>query len=93
MVKIAAVRAKLYEWTGPTVPPQAHFCTNASDALPETMEGWIEASDLHEHSWWPYWDRWLTERSPGAVPARRPGDGALPVIEDAPGSYVRVRSD
>jgi poly(3-hydroxyalkanoate) synthetase len=26
------------------------------------------------------------------VPARQPGGGNLPVIEDAPGSYVRVRA-
>jgi polyhydroxyalkanoate synthase len=26
------------------------------------------------------------------VPARVPGAGALPVIEDAPGSYVRVKA-
>ena len=26
------------------------------------------------------------------VPARKPGDGKLEPIEDAPGSYVRVRA-
>ncbi len=26
------------------------------------------------------------------VPARKPGDGPFKAIEDAPGSYVRVRS-
>jgi hypothetical protein len=35
MASIVAVRTKLYEWTGKTVPPQANFCTNASDPLPE----------------------------------------------------------
>ena len=33
MTAIKSVRTKLYQWTGPTVPPQPHFCTNASDAL------------------------------------------------------------
>ena len=33
MTAIKSVHAKLYQWTGPTVPPQPHFCTNASDAL------------------------------------------------------------
>ena len=75
----------------PPAKKKYHYRTN--DALPETMDAWVETAALHEHSWWPYWDRWLTERSPGKVPARTPGDGALPVIEDAPGSYVRVRSD
>ena len=74
-------------------PARRKYHYRTSDRLPETMEAWVEASALHEHSWWPYWDRWLTDRSPGEVPARVPGDGALDVIEDAPGSYVRVRSD
>ena len=30
---ITAVRTKLYEWNGPTVPPRKYFCTNASDLL------------------------------------------------------------
>ncbi|MGF1561049.1 MAG: L-rhamnonate dehydratase [Geminicoccaceae bacterium] len=32
-MKIKHVRAKVYEWQGKTVPPQAHFCTNAMDLL------------------------------------------------------------
>ncbi|WP_081871540.1 class I poly(R)-hydroxyalkanoic acid synthase [Parvularcula oceani] len=75
----------------PPARKKYHYRTN--DELPETMEAWCEGSDLHEHSWWPYWDRWLRERSPGTVPARQPGDGDLPVLEEAPGSYVKVRSD
>ena len=75
----------------PPAKRKYHYRTN--DALPETMEAWVETAALHEHSWWPYWDRWLTERSPGTVPARVPGEGLLPVIEPAPGSYVKVRAD
>ena len=43
-------------------------------------------------SWWPDWHRWVerAERQ-GKVPARVPGDGKLKAIEDAPGSYVRVK--
>jgi L-alanine-DL-glutamate epimerase-like enolase superfamily enzyme len=33
MTKIKSVRSRVWNWTGPTVPPQGHFCTNASDAL------------------------------------------------------------
>ena len=75
----------------PPAKKKYHYRTN--DALPETMDEWVETAELHEHSWWPYWDRWLAERSPGAVPARVPGEGGLPVIEPAPGSYVKVRAD
>ena len=33
MTKIKSVRTRVWNWTGPTVPPQANFCTNASDLL------------------------------------------------------------
>ncbi|WP_110635948.1 L-rhamnonate dehydratase [Salinicola salarius] len=32
-MKITRVRARVFEWKGETVPPKAHFCTNAMDAL------------------------------------------------------------
>jgi polyhydroxyalkanoate synthase len=43
-------------------------------------------------SWWPDWNRWATAHAPARVAARVPGDGKLKVIEDAPGSYVKVKS-
>jgi L-rhamnonate dehydratase len=32
-MKIKRVRTRVFEWKGKVVPPQAHFCTNASDLL------------------------------------------------------------
>ncbi|MBN9473358.1 MAG: L-rhamnonate dehydratase [Bordetella sp. SCN 68-11] len=32
-MKIKSVRARVFEWKGKTVPPQANFCSNAMDAL------------------------------------------------------------
>jgi L-alanine-DL-glutamate epimerase-like enolase superfamily enzyme len=32
-MKIKAVRAKVFEWKGPTVPPQDNFCSNAMDLI------------------------------------------------------------
>jgi L-alanine-DL-glutamate epimerase-like enolase superfamily enzyme len=32
-MKITKVRARTFEWKGHTVPPQAHFCSNAMDQL------------------------------------------------------------
>ena len=43
-------------------------------------------------SWWPDWHRWITSLNDEKVPARTPGDGKLKAIEDAPGSYVRVKA-
>ena len=33
MTKIISVRTRVWNWKGKTVPPQANFCTNASDVL------------------------------------------------------------
>jgi polyhydroxyalkanoate synthase len=35
----------------------------------------------------------VTGFASGRIAARQPGDGRLTMIEDAPGSYARVRSD
>ncbi|WP_370338930.1 PHA/PHB synthase family protein [Parvularcula marina] len=75
----------------PPAKKKYHYKTNS--ALPETLEEWVKGAEHHEHSWWPYWMEWLSSLSDGTVPARIPGEGGLPVIEDAPGSYVLVKSD
>jgi polyhydroxyalkanoate synthase len=62
-------------------------------ALPDTVEQWIAGAVEHPGSWWPHWAAWLKERSGKLVPARDPAKGPLKPIEDAPGSYVKVRSD
>ncbi len=33
MTTIKSVRTRVWNWTGPTVPPQSNFCTNAGDIL------------------------------------------------------------
>jgi polyhydroxyalkanoate synthase len=63
-----------------------------NDALPATLDEWLEGAVEHPGSWWPHWANWLQERSGGEVPARDPAAGPLPPMEDAPGSFVKVRS-
>jgi polyhydroxyalkanoate synthase len=63
-----------------------------NDALPATLDEWLEGAVEHPGSWWPHWANWLKERSGGEVPARDPAAGPLPPMEDAPGSFVKVRS-
>jgi polyhydroxyalkanoate synthase subunit PhaC len=58
---------------------------------PPTLPEWQAGAVEHPGSWWNDWDRWLSEKSGAMVPARIPGAGGLPAIEDAPGSYVKVR--
>jgi polyhydroxyalkanoate synthase len=53
---------------------------------------WMKGAVEHKGSWWPDWREWLGGLDPEEVPARSVGSEALPPIEDAPGSYVRVRA-
>jgi polyhydroxyalkanoate synthase len=74
-------------------PPAARkyqHWTNA--ALPPTLDAWLAGATESPGSWWPHWADWLRARSGDMVPARDPAAGPLPPIEDAPGSYVMVRS-
>ena len=64
----------------------------ANDNLPPSPDEWFAGATPHLGSWWPVWDEWITQLDSDRVPAREPGDGKLTIIEDAPGSYVRVRS-
>lgn len=74
--------------------PRRHkYHHSINPALPETLEAWKANAERHPGSWWPYWIEWLNKVSaPGGVEARKPGDGKLDIIEDAPGSYVKVKA-
>jgi len=56
------------------------------------LADWLKGAQEHKGSWWPNWREWLTTIDAEEVPARAVGTDALPPIEDAPGSYVRVRA-
>jgi polyhydroxyalkanoate synthase len=62
-----------------------------SETLPEKSEVWLDNAAYHEGSWWTDWSAWIADFGDGQVPSRKPGDGGLAAIEDAPGSFVRVR--
>ncbi|WP_438277609.1 PHA/PHB synthase family protein [Nitrobacter sp.] len=64
-----------------------------SDAIGNTtVAEWMKSAQEHKGSWWPDWHAWLRGIDAEVVPAREVGSAALPPIEDAPGSYVRVRA-
>jgi polyhydroxyalkanoate synthase len=56
-----------------------------------SLEAWLAKADEHPGSWWPDWLKWIKRRGSTMVDARQPGGGKLKPIEDAPGSYVKVR--
>jgi polyhydroxyalkanoate synthase len=57
-----------------------------------TLADWLKGAQEHKGSWWPHWREWLETLDAEQVPARAVGTDTLPSIEDAPGSYVRVRA-
>jgi polyhydroxyalkanoate synthase subunit PhaC len=57
-----------------------------------TLTDWIKGAEEHKGSWWPDWRQWLETIDQEHVAPRDVGAAALPAIEDAPGSYVRVRA-
>ncbi|MBB5695530.1 PHA/PHB synthase family protein [Muricoccus pecuniae] len=57
---------------------------------PTDPAAWFEQATEFAGSWWPDWQRWITAQDRSTVPARVPGAGGLPALEDAPGSYVKV---
>jgi polyhydroxyalkanoate synthase len=74
-------------------PPAANkygFWTN--DDLPPSPDAWLEGAEKHDGSWWVDWQTWVAPYGGAMVPARKPGDGKLTPIEDAPGSYVKQRA-
>ena len=56
-------------------------------------DDWFKGAVKQEGSWWPDWLAWLQPHTGPQVPARTPGDGKLKPVEDAPGSYVKMRYD
>ena len=56
-----------------------------------TLEDWLAAAKENPGSWWPDWLAWIKDLDGATTEARKPGGGKLKPIEDAPGSYVKVR--
>jgi polyhydroxyalkanoate synthase len=65
---------------------------NETAKNPPTLDEWKAGAQEFPGSWWNDWNKWLSAMSGPKVPARVPGQGGLPALEDAPGSYVKVRT-
>ena len=73
-------------------PPGSKYGHWRNPELPKSPEDWIGGATTYAGSWWPFWDEWVKQFADGMTNARKPGGGGLQPIEDAPGSYVRVRA-
>ncbi|MGB8018003.1 MAG: class I poly(R)-hydroxyalkanoic acid synthase [Pseudolabrys sp.] len=56
------------------------------------VDDWLKRATEHPGSWWPDWLKWLKSHDAKTAPARKIGGGKLKPTEDAPGSYVKVKS-
>ena len=74
-------------------PSSAKYQYWTNDVIRDvSLFDWIRGAQEHKGSWWPDWREWIGHIDAEQVPARGVGSEALPPIEDAPGSYVRVRA-
>jgi polyhydroxyalkanoate synthase subunit PhaC len=62
-------------------------------SLPADAQTWLDQAQEVPGSWWPAWTGWLAQRS-GAMKAapKKPGSRGHPVIEPAPGRFVKVKA-
>lgn len=58
-----------------------------------SADAWLESTTEIAGSWWPDWSAWLAQHAgkQRKAPAK-PGNARYKVLEQAPGSYVRVRA-
>ena|SRR5690348_5600005 len=60
--------------------------------LVSNIETWLAKAKERPRWWWPHWLRWIREHDPTEISARTPGGSNLKPLEDAPGSYVKVKA-
>ncbi|SFC52304.1 polyhydroxyalkanoate synthase [Marinospirillum celere] len=76
-------------------PTKTKYGYWTNDKLAETPDAWFAGAEKNEGSWWPLWQEWMVENKyadpENQVPARKPEEGKLDVLEAAPGSFVQVK--
>jgi polyhydroxyalkanoate synthase len=72
-------------------PPAKRKRHHWTGALQPDATGWLDAAQQLEGSWWPAWSEWLADHSGALVAAPKlAGSAEFPVIEAAPGRYVKT---
>ncbi len=74
----------------PPIKNKYGFWTN--NTIEKKPENWLDNASYTEGSWWTDWQKWIKKHAGKKINARKPGR-KLKAIEDAPGSYVKVRID
>jgi polyhydroxyalkanoate synthase len=73
-------------------PSSGKYAYWTNPRRPKSPDSWLAGATEHKGSWWPEWAKWIAKKNRARVPARKPGDGKLKPVEDAPGSYVKARA-
>jgi polyhydroxyalkanoate synthase subunit PhaC len=77
----------------PALGKRCHWVRDARSALPEQANDWFEQAQEQPGSWWGDWTAWLQAHAGKQLAApRRPGSPHYPVIEPAPGRYVKEKA-
>jgi len=77
----------------PPAKKKRSYWVREDGALPPTLAGWLEQAEEHPGSWWDDWTGWLSGHAGRQVAAPDGyGSEAYPVIEAAPGRYVRQKA-
>jgi polyhydroxyalkanoate synthase subunit PhaC len=80
-------KKKRSHWTHPR-----RIASKASGKALSSQE-WLDQAQEHAGSWWPVWTDWLAKHKNGERTAPKAlGSRAFPVLESAPGRYVRERA-
>ena len=76
----------------PASKKYAHWTNAKTKKFPKDPDAWLKDAEERPGSWWPEWHGWIADFANGQVDARQPGKGKLKAIEDAPGSYVKMKA-
>ena len=57
----------------------------------EDPNQWLNQAEETSGSWWIYWQEWAKKHSGKLIPSQAPEVVNLNIIEDAPGSYVKIK--
>jgi polyhydroxyalkanoate synthase len=76
----------------PAVISRASSTRPRSESATPDAQAWLDGAQSIDGSWWPAWRDWLGAQAGVRVAARAPGSAEFPVIEPAPGRYVKTQA-
>ena len=76
----------------PAAKNKRSYWINAAETT--DAEQWLAGASEVKGSWWPRWGEWLRGHADGEIKARKSlGSKRYPVLEAAPGSYVKQKAN